>query len=64
MRLLLIEDDTVIGSALRQGLSDAGFSVDWVMDGHAAGRALANDVYDLAVLDLGLRNKPPACSAS
>ena len=38
MRLLLIEDDTVIGSALRQGLSDAGFSADWVMDGHAAGR--------------------------
>lgn len=54
MRLLLIEDDTMIGRALRQGLSEAGFSVDWVMDGHAAGRALANDVYDLAVLDLGL----------
>ncbi len=54
MRLLLIEDDTMIGRALRQGLSEAGFSVDWVMDGHAASRALANDVYDLAVLDLGL----------
>ena len=54
MRLLLIEDDTMIGRAARQGLGDAGFAVDWVMDGHAAERALANDVYDLAILDLGL----------
>ena len=54
MRLLLIEDDTMIGRALRQGLSDAGFTVDWVMDGRAAERALGNDVYDLALLDLGL----------
>lgn len=54
MRLLLIEDDTMIGRAVRQGLSDAGFAVDWVMDGNAANRALANGVYDLALLDLGL----------
>ena len=54
MRLLLIEDDTMIGRAVRQGLGDAGFTVDWVMDGRAAERALANDVYDLALLDLGL----------
>lgn len=54
MRLLLIEDDTMIGRAVRQGLGDAGFTVDWVMDGLAAERALANDVYDLALLDLGL----------
>jgi len=54
MRLLLVEDDTMIGRALRQGLSDAGFTVDWVMDGRAAERALGNDVYDLALLDLGL----------
>ena len=54
MRLLLVEDDTMIGRAVRQGLGDAGFAVDWVMDGHAASRALANGVYDLAVLDLGL----------
>ena len=38
MRLLLVEDDTMIGRAMRQGLADAGFSVDWVMEGHAAGR--------------------------
>jgi DNA-binding response OmpR family regulator len=54
MRLLLIEDDTMIGRAVRQGLGDAGFTVDWVMDGRAAELALGNGVYDLALLDLGL----------
>lgn len=54
MRLLLIEDDTMIGRAVRQGLCDAGFTVDWVMDGRAAELALGNGVYDLALLDLGL----------
>ena len=57
MRLLLVEDDTMIGRAVRQGLGDAGFTVDWVMDGRAAELALANGVYDLAVLDLGLPAK-------
>ena len=54
MRLLLVEDDPMIGRAVRQGLGDAGFAADWVMDGNAAERALANGVYDLALLDLGL----------
>ena len=54
MRLLLVEDDHMIGRAVRQGLGNAGFAVDWVMDGNAAERALANGVYDLALLDLGL----------
>lgn len=54
MRLLLVEDDTMIGRAMRQGLDDAGFTVDWVMDGRAAERAIGNGVYDLALLDLGL----------
>lgn len=57
MRLLLVEDDTMIGRAMRQGLGDAGFAVDWVTDGRAAELALANGVYDLAVLDLGLPAK-------
>jgi Response regulators consisting of a CheY-like receiver domain and a winged-helix DNA-binding domain len=57
MRLLLVEDDTMIGRAMRQGLGDAGFTVDWVTDGTAAELALANGVYDLAVLDLGLPGK-------
>ncbi|HSH91516.1 MAG TPA: response regulator transcription factor [Ramlibacter sp.] len=57
MRLLLIEDDAMIGRAVRQGLGDAGFTVDWVTDGRAAELALGNGVYDLAVLDLGLPGK-------
>jgi two-component system response regulator QseB len=43
MRLLLVEDDTMIGRAMRQGLGDAGFVIDWVTDGKAAELALAND---------------------
>ena len=57
MRLLLVEDDPMIGRAVRQGLGDAGFAVDWVTDGRAAELALANGVYDIAVLDLGLPHK-------
>jgi two-component system, OmpR family, response regulator QseB len=54
MRLLLIEDDPMIGGAVRQGLLQAGFVVDWVTDGAGGRAALANAVYDAAVLDLGL----------
>jgi two-component system response regulator QseB len=57
MRLLLIEDDPMIGKSIRQGLFDAGFAVDWVRDGGAAELALRDAVYDLAVLDLGLPTK-------
>lgn len=57
MRILLIEDDAMIGKAMHRGLADAGFAVDWVTDGRAAELALDNGVYDLAVLDLGLPKK-------
>jgi DNA-binding response OmpR family regulator len=57
VRLLLVEDDPMIGRAVRQGLCGAGYAVDWVTDGREASLALANDVYDLAVLDLGLPGK-------
>ncbi len=57
MRILLIEDDAMIGKAVRQGLGHAGFAVDWVTDGRAAELSLANGVYDLAILDLGLPKK-------
>ncbi len=57
MRLLLIEDDDMIGKAVREGLMRAGFTVDWVTDGRAADLALGNGVYDLAILDLGLPKK-------
>ncbi len=57
MRILLVEDDPMIGKVVRHGLSAAGFAVDWATDGRAAELALANAVYDLAVLDLGLPKK-------
>lgn len=57
MRILLIEDDAMIGKAVSHGLNQAGFAVDWVTDGRAAEQALSNDVYDLAILDLGLPKK-------
>ena len=57
MRILLIEDDNMIGKAVRLGLTNAGFVVDWVLDGRAAELGLANPVYDVAILDLGLPKK-------
>ncbi|MDE2369873.1 MAG: response regulator transcription factor [Burkholderiales bacterium] len=57
MRILLVEDDPMIGKVVRQGLAAAGFAVDWATDGRAAELALGNGVYDLAVLDLGLPKK-------
>ncbi len=54
MRLLLVEDDAMIGAAAREGLRQEGHAVDWVRDGRAAELAIANGVYDLLLLDLGL----------
>ncbi|TAK83485.1 MAG: response regulator transcription factor [Betaproteobacteria bacterium] len=54
MRVLVIEDDPMIGRAVVAGLHDGGYTVDWVRDGADAELALANEVYDLALLDLGL----------
>jgi two-component system, OmpR family, response regulator QseB len=57
MRLLLVEDDPMIGASVRTGLRQDGFAVDWVCDGEAAEAALASGVYDLMLLDLGLPKK-------
>jgi two-component system response regulator QseB len=57
MRLLLVEDDPMIGAGVQRGLKQDGHSVDWVRDGEAAELALANDVYELVLLDLGLPKK-------
>jgi two-component system response regulator QseB len=57
MRLLLVEDDAMIGESVRLGLRRDGFTVDWVQDGRAAELALGNAVYDLLLLDLGLPKK-------
>ena len=54
MRILLAEDDPILGDGLRAGLRQAGFQVDWVRDGLAAERELASAVYAVGVLDLGL----------
>jgi DNA-binding response OmpR family regulator len=54
MRLLLVEDDPMIGEAVRTGLRHAGFTVDWVQDGAAALTACASESFDLMLLDLGL----------
>lgn len=54
MRILLVEDDPLLGDGLRAGLRQAGFQVDWVRDGLAAERELRGQPYAAAVLDLGL----------
>jgi len=54
MKLLLAEDDPMIGASMEQGLRQAGFAVDWTRDGKAAEEALLNDTYSLLLLDLGL----------
>lgn len=54
MRVLLIEDDRMIGSAVQQGLRDAAYAVDWVTDGEAAVLAAESETYELVLLDLGL----------
>ena len=54
MRILLAEDDLLLGDGLRAGLRQLGFLVDWVRDGAAAERELRAQPYAAAVLDLGL----------
>lgn len=54
MRILLVEDDPLLGDGLRAGLRQQGFAVDWVRDGLAGERELRSGEYDATVLDLGL----------
>ncbi|AFT85708.1 response regulator [Paraburkholderia phenoliruptrix] len=54
MRILLVEDDPLLGDGIRAGLRQQGFQVDWVQDGEAAQRELRAQPYAAAVLDLGL----------
>lgn len=54
MKLLLAEDDPMIGASMEQGLRQAGFTIDWTRDGKAAEEALLNGEYALLLLDLGL----------
>jgi DNA-binding response OmpR family regulator len=54
MRLLLVEDDPILGNGIEVGLRQAGFVVDWTKDGRSAQLALETTTYELVVLDLGL----------
>lgn len=54
MRILLAEDDMLLGDGIRAGLALEGDTVDWVTDGQAAQAALETDPFDLVVLDIGL----------
>ena len=54
MRVLLVEDDELIGCGIEAGLRQAGFTVDWARDGHKANLALVTTAYALVILDLGL----------
>ena len=54
MRLLLVEDDALLGDGIHAGLKLADHAVDWVRDGEAAHLALLDHEYDACVLDLGL----------
>ena len=57
MRLLLVEDDRMIGDGLRQALRLEGHAVDWVYDARAATTVLGTDRFDLVLLDLGLEHE-------
>jgi two-component system OmpR family response regulator/two-component system response regulator QseB len=54
MRILLVEDDRLLGDGLKAGLTQAGYAVDWLRDGEAAVAALSAESFAAVVLDLGL----------
>lgn len=54
MRILVVEDDALLGDGIQAGLKQQGFGVDWVRDGVAAQHALENEPFAAVVLDLGL----------
>jgi two-component system OmpR family response regulator len=57
MRVLLVEDDAMLGEAVEQALRDAAYAVDWVRDGQAASTALVRHGYQIVLLDLGLPHR-------
>lgn len=54
MRILLVEDDRLLGDAVQAGLRQSGFAAEWVRDGPAAEAALSTEAFSAVVLDLGL----------
>lgn len=57
MRVLLVEDDAMIGEAIHDALKDASYAADWVKNGQTALTTLGSQHYDLVLLDLGLPGK-------
>lgn len=57
MRVLLVEDDAMIGEVISHALKDASYAVDWVRDGSAAVTAIGTQSYGIVLLDLGLPKK-------
>jgi DNA-binding response OmpR family regulator len=57
VRILLVEDDPMIGEAVQAALRQDAYAVDWLKDGRAAETALASERFDLVLLDLGLPGK-------
>ena len=57
MRVLLVEDDAMLGEGVRRGLRQLGYAIDWIRDGEAAELALSGEPYDVVLLDLGLPGK-------
>ena len=58
MRVLLVEDDELLGDGLSAGLSQARYTVDWLKDGASADQALRTEDFDMVVLDLSLPKIP------
>lgn len=58
MRILLVEDDEMLGDGLRTGLIQYGYVVDWLKDGLSADQALKTENFEIVVLDLGLPKMP------
>ncbi len=54
MRILVVEDDALLGDAIQAGLKQSGYAVDWMKDGVSAAQALTTEPYAAVVLDLGL----------
>ena len=54
MRLLLVEDDVMVASGIKLGLTDAGYAVDWVGSAERAEEVLRSEAFDLAIIDIGL----------
>jgi DNA-binding response OmpR family regulator len=54
MRLLLVEDDLMVASGIKLGLTDAGYAVDWVGSGERAEEVLKTEAFDAAIIDIGL----------